>query len=172
MLKKHLEQLINTYQDFPTKGILFRDITPVLAKPEVFSELIDKMSSLYESETIDAIIAVDARGFLFGSAIALKMSKPLIVARKPGKLPGEILEEKYDLEYGSNSLAIQKESLNIGNNFLVIDDLLATGGTVNCINRIIRERKKNIIGLCVVVELVDLKGRDLLPFEVKSILKY
>ena len=172
MLEQKLEKLINNYPDFPKKGIMFKDITPILANPEIFSEVIDKMSSYSINQNADAFIAVDARGFLFATAIGLKLSKPVILARKPGKLPGQLLQKKYELEYGSNSLTLQKNSLEIGKKFVIIDDLLATGGTVNCIKDILLSAEKIISGLIVVVELLDLKARSKLDFPIESIIKY
>ena len=172
MERKVLDYLIDNYPDFPSKGILFKDITPIFSDPLIYSRLIKEMSLFFEADEIDALVAIDARGFLFGSAISLELKKPLILARKTGKLPGEVIEKQYNLEYGTNKLAIQKKSLEIGHNFLIIDDLLATGGTVNCVNQILNDAGKNVIGLSVFIELVDLKGRDKLPLNVKSILKY
>tara|TARA_B100000161_G_scaffold235954_1_gene185573 strand:+ start:83 stop:601 length:519 start_codon:yes stop_codon:yes gene_type:complete len=172
MLEQKLEKLINNYPDFPKKGIMFKDITPILANPEIFSEVIDRMSSYSINKNADAFIAVDARGFLFATAIGLKLSKPVILARKPGKLPGELLQKKYDLEYGSNALALQKSSLEIGKKFVIIDDLLATGGTVTCIKEILLSAEKIISGLIVVVELLNLNARSKLDFPIESIIKY
>ncbi len=167
---KKLEKLITTYKDFPKKGINFKDLLEIIQDPEVFNELILKMSSSTILKKSDAIIAVDARGFIFGSAIALKSRKPMIVARKPGKLPGEIVIEKYNLEYGENSLSIQKKSLNKYNNYVIVDDLLATGGTVECVANLLKKFDKKILGLLTVVELVSLKGRKKLNFPVESFL--
>ncbi len=172
MLEQKLEKLINNYPDFPKKGIMFKDITPILANPEIFSEVIDRMSSYSINQNADALIAVDARGFLFATAIGLKLSKPVILARKPGKLPGELLQKKYDLEYGSNLLSLQKSSLEIGKEFVIIDDLLATGGTVNCIKEILLNAEKIISGLIVVVELLDLNARSKFDFPIESVIKY
>ncbi len=134
---------------------------PILANPKIYNYLIDEMAESLVCKSADNIIAVDARGFLFATAIGLKTGKPVIVARKPGKLPGELLEKSYKLEYGCNSLAIQKEAILNRDNFLIVDDLLATGGTVKCISNILENEGKKIVGLSVVVELVSLKGRDL-----------
>ena len=130
------------------------------------------MSSYSINQNADAFIAVDARGFLFATAIGLKLSKPVILARKPGKLPGQLFQKKYDLEYGSNSLTLQKSSLEIGKEFVIIDDLLATGGTVNCIKEILLNAEKIISGLIVVVELLDLNARSKLDFPIESVIKY
>ena len=170
-MKKPLE-LIDTYKDFPKKGIDFKDVLGIIQEPMVFKELILKMSASEIIENAEAIISIDARGFIFGSAISLQASKPMIVARKPGKLPGELHEENYSLEYGKNSLSIQKKALSKYNSYVIVDDLLATGGTVNCISRILKSVDKEILGLLVVVELEDLKGRLKLDFPVKSHIKF
>ena len=126
----------------------------------------------YESMDSDAIIAIDARGFIFGSAIAFQLSKPLILARKSGKLPGEILEQTYQLEYGNDSLAIQKKALNRFEKFIIVDDLLAKGGTVSCVVDIMSSINKRILGLSVVVELKELGGRSHFKCPVQSFIEY
>ena len=169
---KNLKDLISTYEDFPKKGISFKDVLEIVQEPEVFNELILQMSSSQILEKSEAIISIDARGFIFGSAIALQSSKPMIVARKPGKLPGEVITEKYKLEYGENSLSIQKNSLKKYNSFAIVDDLLATGGTVNCVANLLKRNDKEILGLLTVVELVELKGRSKLNFPVVSSISF
>ena len=169
---KKLKELISTYKDFPRNGINFKDVLEITQDPEVFNELIIKMSSSQILKKSEAIISIDARGFIFGSAIALQSSKPMIVARKPGKLPGEIVTEKYKLEYGENSLSIQKNSLKKYNSFAIVDDLLATGGTVNCVANLLKRNGKKILGLLTVVELVTLKGRSKFNFPVESSLSF
>ena len=167
---KKLEDLIPTYKDFPKQGIAFKDVLEILQYPDIFQELILKMSSNQFLKNAEAIISIDARGFIFGSAVALELSKPMIVARKPRKLPGKILTREYDLEYGKNSLSIQSNALKKFNSFVIIDDLLATGGTVNCVSRLLQDQKKEILGLLTVVELNNLKGRSKLDFPVESII--
>ena len=168
---KKFEDLIHTYNDFPIKGINFKDVLGILQDPEVFNELIMRMSSSQILNKSEAIISIDARGFIFGSAVALKSSKPMIVARKPGKLPGEIVKQEYDLEYGVNSLSIQKRSLDKYSNYVIIDDLLATGGTVECVADLLSKNGKEVKGLLTVIELVKLKGRLKFNFPVESIIK-
>ncbi len=167
-----LENLIKTYYDFPKKGIAFKDILGIIQDPEVFRELISKMSSNHLIKDSEAIISIEARGFIFGSAIALQACKPMIVARKPEKLPGELIQENYNLEYGKSSLSIQKEALTKFNSFAIVDDLLATGGTINCVDNLIKKSGKKISGCITVVELLDLKGRNKLKFPVESIIKF
>jgi len=169
---KRLTKLIDTYKDFPKKGIDFKDVLGITQEPLVFKELILKMSSSKIIENAEAIISIDARGFIFGSAISLQASKPMIVARKPGKLPGEILEENYSLEYGENSLSIQKKAILKFNSYAIVDDLLATGGTVSCISSILESINKEITGLLVVAELVKLNGRSKLEFPTESFVKF
>jgi adenine phosphoribosyltransferase len=167
---KKLEDLILTYKDFPKKGIDFKDVLEILQYPEIFHDLILKMSSNEFLKNAEAIISIDARGFIFGSAVALESSKPMLVARKPGKLPGRILTREYDLEYGKNSLSIQSNALKKFNSFVIVDDLLATGGTVNCVFRLLQEQRKEVLGLITVIELNELKGRSKFNFPVNSII--
>ena len=163
-----LENFIDDYPNFPKTGILFKDILPILQNPSVFSKLIKDMAKWDVYKQCDAIIAIDARGFIFGSAIAFHLSKPLILARKSGKLPGEILEQTYQLEYGNDSLAIQKKALNRFEKFIIVDDLLAKGGTVSCVVDIVSSINKRILGLSVVVELKELNGKEKFNFPVDS----
>ena len=165
---KSLKEFIDTYKDYPKKGIEFKDVLGIIQEPRIFKELILEMSSSQIIKNAEAIISIDARGFIFGSAISLQVSKPMIVARKPGKLPGEIIEKNYNLEYGKNSLSIQKKALQKYNSFVIVDDLLATGGTVDCVSKILKSKNKEVAGLLVVVELIELKGRLRLDFPVES----
>ena len=169
---KNLQSLIKTYYDFPQKGIAFKDILGIIQDPEVFRELILKLSSNKLIKDSEAIISIEARGFIFGSAISLQASKPMLVARKPGKLPGELIKENYFLEYGKSTLSIQKESLEKFNSYAIVDDLLATGGTVNCVANLIKKSGKNVIGLVTVVELLELNGRSKFNFPVESIISF
>ena len=167
---KNLESLINTYYDFPKKGIAFKDILGIIQDTAIFKELIHKMASNKVIKNSDAIISIEARGFIFGSAISFHASKPMIVARKPGKLPGELIYENYNLEYGKNSLSIQKEAIERFNSYAIIDDILATGGTVDCVAKLIKKSGKEITGLLTVVELLELQGRSKFKFPVESII--
>jgi len=167
---KRLESLIKTYYDFPKKGIAFKDLLGIMQDSEVFRELIIKMSSSELIRSSEAIISVESRGFIFGSAISLQASKPMIVARKPGKLPGKLIQGEYSLEYGKNSLSIQKDSLKKFKTYAIVDDLLATGGTVECVAKLIQKNNREVSGLLVVVELLELGGRSKFKFPVESIL--
>ena len=168
---KKFEDLINSYKDFPKKGVVFKDVLGILQDPEAFNQLITRMSSSQIINNSEAIISIDARGFIFGSAVSLKSSKPMIVARKPGKLPGELVKKQYNLEYGVNSLSIQKSSLGKYGSYVIIDDLLATGGTVKCVADLLLKNGKEVKGLLTVIELCKLQGRSKFNFPVESIIK-
>ena len=165
---KSLIEVIDTYKDFPKKGIEFKDLLGVIQEPVIFKELIFQMSSSQIIKNAEAIISIDARGFIFGSAISLQASKPMIVARKPGKLPGDLFENKYSLEYGENSLSIQKKALQKYNSYAIVDDLLATGGTANCVAKILESNNKEVLGIVVVIELIKLEQKLKLNFPVES----
>ena len=167
---KKLASLIKTYEDFPKKGIAFKDVLGITQDSEVFRQLILNMSSNRIIIDSEAIISIDSRGFIFGSAISLQASKPMIVARKPGKLPGILIQEKYSLEYGNDTLSIQKEALEKFNSYAIVDDVLATGGTVDCVSKLLYRNRKKITGLLTVIELKNLNGRSNFKFPVNSIL--
>ena len=168
---KKLIELIETYKDFPKQGVEFKNVLGIMQEPKIFKELILIMASSEIIKNAEAIISIDARGFIFGSAISLEASKPMIVARKPGKLPGELFKEEYRLEYGESSLSVQKKALLKYNSFAIVDDLLATGGTVNCVSKLLKRNNKKITGLLVVVELMNLQGRLKLNFPIESTLR-
>ena len=169
---ENLKNNLRNYPDFPKKGILFKDVLTILKNPELFSQLIDKISNFDIVQNSDAIIAIDARGFIFGSALSFFIKKPLIFARKPGKLPGELISNTYDLEYGSNTLCLQKDSLDGFNKFCIIDDLLATGGTAASVEEMILSQNKSVTGLVVVVELLSLEGRKKFKSKVSSVINF
>jgi adenine phosphoribosyltransferase len=172
MLSEKLKRTISNYPDFPKKGILFRDINPVLADAELLNELIEKIASNSLLPLTDAIVAIDARGFIFASIIAYKLKKPLILARKKNKLPGSLKEIEYALEYGKDCLSIQKASLIGLEKFIIVDDLLATGGTAKCVGDILLSQNKKVLSLLVIIELSALKGREKLSFPVFSEVQY
>lgn len=172
MLTERLKNSIKDYPDFPKEGIVFKDLSPIFADPALFSDLIESMANnLLFSET-NAIIAIDARGFLFGSTIANTVNKPLILARKKNKLPGKITSQSYGLEYGKDSLSIQESALTNFNKFVIVDDLLATGGTAKCVQDMLKTKNKQVLGLAVVVELSFLNGSKNLDIPVFSEVKY
>ena len=163
-----MREIIKEHPNFPKKGIVYKDVLPLLQDPTLFSEVIQNMSRWEPLENADALIGIDARGFIFGTAISMQLSKPLVLARKPGKLPGKLISKSYDLEYGSNALSIQQEAVQRFEKFVIVDDLLATGGTVNCVNNLLKDLNKEILGLSIVIELKDLKGREIFDFPVNS----
>lgn len=168
-LKKYIYEI----EDFPKKGILFRDITPLLNNGEAFSYVVDQMAEYALEVGATKIVAPEARGFLFATAVAYKLKLPFVPVRKPGKLPREIISEEYDLEYGTNVVSIHKDAINKKDKVLVIDDLLATGGTVNAAAKLVERSNGVICGMIFLIELANLCGRDLLKkYDIKSILKY
>tara|TARA_B100000886_G_C20280516_1_gene430966 strand:- start:41 stop:553 length:513 start_codon:yes stop_codon:yes gene_type:complete len=165
-------ELISNYKDFPKSGIEFKDVLGIVQEPEIFKKLIIEMSSSQIIKNAEAIISIDARGFIFGSAISLQASKPMIVARKPGKLPGELFKKSYNLEYGQNSLCIQKKALQKYNSYAIVDDLLATGGTVSCVSNLLESNEKEISGILVVIELLKLGGRSKIKKPIESFITF
>ena len=168
MLSNKLKSKLKDYPDFPKKGIVFKDICLILTSPDIFNELIENMSKRYIYKNADAIVAIDARGFIFGSAIAYKIKKPLVLDRKKYKLPGKVISKNYGLEYGEDSLSIQLSSISNFKSFAIVDDLLATGGTAKCIVDLLKTQNKDIVGLNVVIELSKFKGRNFLDCQVIS----
>ena len=169
---KSLKEFIDTYKDYPKKGIEFKDVLGIIQEPVMFKKLILKMSSSQIIKNAEAIISIDARGFIFGSAISLHASKPMIVARKPGKLPGELCTKNYSLEYGENTLSIQKKALQKYSSYAIVDDLLATGGTVDCVSKILESNNKEVVGILVVIELLKLEGKLKLNFPIESFITF
>ena len=169
---KDFQALVSSYRDFPRKGIIFKDLLGILQDPESFRELIYMMSENEIIKNCEAIASIDARGFIFGSSIAFNTGKPMVVLRKPGKLPGELKTANYELEYGKNSLSIQKSSIEKFSSFAIVDDLLATGGTANCAYSLLKSLNKEVTGISVVAELVNLNARQNLKFDIVSQIKF
>ena len=169
----NLASYIRDIPDFPKPGILFKDITPLLATPEAFAEAVRVMGSHVTARQIDAISAAEARGFLFAAPLALQLGKPLIPLRKPGKLPYKTHALQYDLEYGSAELQVHTDGVAPGARVLLVDDVLATGGTMQAACRLIEKVGGVVAGCAVLLELTFLKGREKLrPHEVFSLLRY
>ena len=168
-----LAKYIRDIPDFPKPGILFKDITPLLANPDALRHAIDLMAEHYQNRTVDAVAAVEARGFLFAAPLALALHKPLIPLRKPGKLPYETHSLRYDLEYGSAELHVHTDALIQGARVLLVDDLLATGGTMAAGCKLVEKAGGKIVGCVFLVELTFLEGRvKLNPHEVFSLIRY
>jgi adenine phosphoribosyltransferase len=169
----NLAQYIRDIPDFPKPGILFKDITPLLAEPPAFQHVIDCMHERYRDQRIDAVAAAEARGFLFAAPLALAMRKPLVPLRKPGKLPYRTYSLKYELEYGSAELQVHTDGVVAGSRVLLLDDLLATGGTMLAGCQLIEKAGGQVAACAFLVELAFLKGREKLrPHEVFSLIQY
>ncbi len=156
------ESLIRTIPDFPKPGILFRDITPVLANPEAMREVIDRFIEFARTKQATAIVGIESRGFVFGMPLALEMGLPFIPVRKLGKLPHRTISEEYDLEYGTNTLEMHADALCEGDRLIIVDDLLATGGTAAAAERLVIRLGGTVEGFAFLIELGFLHGRDAL----------
>ena len=168
-----LKKLIREIPDFPKKGILFYDITTLLKDKSGYAALIDQLAEHYIGKQVDLILGMEARGFIFGPALAYRLNAGFVPVRKPGKLPAATARVEYDLEYGSNALEVHKDAVEKGQRVLIVDDLLATGGTAQATAKLATTLGAQIAGLGFVVELDFLKGRDKLkPYDVFSLLHY
>ena len=168
-----LKSLIREVPDFPKKGILFYDITTLLKDKLGFAMLIDALSEHYIQKEIDLVLGMEARGFIFGPALAYRLNAGFVPVRKPGKLPAATAKVEYDLEYGSNALEVHKDAIQKGQRVIIVDDLLATGGTAQATAKLATSLGAEIAGLGFVVELDFLKGREKLKqFDVFSLLRY
>lgn len=168
-----LKSFIRDVPDFPKPGILFRDITPLLSAPEAFGEAINQFSQRYKSSKIDAVVAVESRGFIFGAPLAIRLGAKFVPVRKPGKLPYQTLSHSYDLEYGSDTLEIHSDALQPGQRVLLVDDLLATGGTVQACIKLLEHFSIEVVECAVCINLTFLNGAQRLdPLPVFSLLEY
>lgn len=160
---------IRNIPDFPQKGIMFRDITTAIKDPEAFRTIVDYFYNIYKDEKIDYIAAIESRGYIFGAPLAYKLGAGLVIVRKPGKLPAEVERVEYDLEYGTDALEVHKDAVEKGKRVLVMDDLLATGGTVCAACKLIEKIGGTVAGTAFLIELADLKGREKLPARQKIV---
>jgi len=169
----HLKKLIREVPDFPKKGILFYDITTLLKDKVGFATLIDALSEHYLNAQIDTVLAIEARGFIFGPALAYRLNAGFVPVRKPRKLPAPVARVTYDLEYGSDSLEIHLDAIAPGQRVVLVDDLLATGGTMEATVKLVKQLGGEIAGLAFAVELDFLKGRERFKdHDVFSLLHY
>ena len=169
----YLKNTIRTIKDFPQAGVTFRDITPLLASPRALALSVELMSNPYRGRMVDQVIGAESRGFIFGTAMACTISAGFGVIRKPGKLPFNKIATTYDLEYGSGTFEIHMDAIRPGERVVICDDVLATGGTMEACIKLVRQLGGTIVGVAVLIELTDLKGRDKLgDVEVHSVLKY
>ena len=172
-LQEDLKSCIRDIPDFPKKGIIFKDITTLLNDKDKFKAAVDAIADRYKDKKIDAIISVEARGFIFGSAVAYKLGAAVVPVRKKGKLPYKTFEASYDLEYGKDTLAVHQDAIKAGTKVLIVDDLLATGGTTGAVIDLIKKLKGEIVELAFLIELTFLKGRERLKgYPVFSVIKY
>lgn len=164
---------IRDIPDFPAPGILFRDITPLLGHPEVFSEVIDELAIAVSGYQIDKVAGIESRGFIFGTPLALKLGVGFIPIRKPGKLPADTIREEYTLEYGTNAIEMHSDALKPGDRVLVVDDLLATGGTACAAAKLIERGGGKVAAMAFVIELAFLEGRKKLEgYEIVDLVTY
>lgn len=167
-----VQDLIRDIPDFPKPGILFADITPVLAHPEAFDEVIMAMSGLIQMQGVNKILGVESRGFIFGAPVAQALGLPFIPVRKPGKLPADVVKVEYELEYGTDALEIHTDALEAGDRVAVVDDLLATGGTVEAVCKLVESQGAHVSASVFMIELTALGGRDrLTPRPVYSLIQ-
>ncbi len=168
-----LKDKIRDIKDFPKAGIVFKDITTLLADAESFQKTVDLLSYRYIDKKIDKIVGIEARGFIVGSALAYKLCKGVVLVRKKGKLPYKTIQATYELEYGTDTLEIHIDAIGEGENVLIVDDLLATGGTVKATAEMIKKLKANIVECCFLCELEFLEGRkNLKGLDIFSLIKF
>jgi adenine phosphoribosyltransferase len=169
----NLKSFIRDIPDFPKSGIMFRDITPLLSDAKAFQAAIDGLAEHYEGKSIDRIVAAEARGFIFAAPLALRLGCGFVPIRKPGKLPFDTHAFHYELEYGTDSLEVHVDGVSPGQNILVVDDLLATGGTVDACCRLVEKCGATVAGCAFLIELTDLRGADRLSqYDVFCLIKY
>lgn len=170
---KKLEDYVRSIPDFPEKGIIFRDVTSVLQDADGLRLAIDSMQKLLEGLDFDVVVGAESRGFIFGTPVAYNLHKPFVLVRKKGKLPCETVSREYDLEYGSAVIEIHKDSIKPGQKVVLIDDLIATGGTIEAAARLIEELGGEVVKIIFLMELAGLKGRERLSkYSVESVISY
>ena len=172
-MKKNLEDYVITIPDFPAPGIMFRDVTGILQDADGFALAVDKMTEMVKDLDFDLVVGAEARGFIFGAAMAYKLHKAFVPARKKGKLPRETVSESYELEYGTAEIELHKDAIAPGQKVVVVDDLIATGGTVEAICRLVEKLGGEVVKVCFIMELAGLKGREkLAKYDVDSAIVY
>jgi adenine phosphoribosyltransferase len=170
---KRLKRLIREIPDFPKPGILFRDITPLLADPSGIALAVELLANPFRGKNIDLVVGAESRGFIFGTAVACCLSAGFVLVRKPGKLPHKKVAMTYDLEYGTDTLEMHEDSILKGQRVLIVDDLLATGGTMKACCDLVQRVGGDVVGLACLIELVGLNGRDRLKgFDIHTVLQY
>jgi len=172
-MTESIKSKIRTIPDWPKKNIMFRDITTLLKSPEGLKETVDLLYNRYANKKIDKVIGIESRGFILAAPLAYRLGCGFVPVRKPGKLPAECESEEYSLEYGKDKIEIHKDAINKGDKVLIVDDLLATGGTMNAARNLVKKLEGEIVECAFVVELPDLKGREKIKGEnIFSIVKF
>lgn len=170
---KKIEEYVRSIPDFPEPGIIFRDVTSILQDADGFKLAIDLMQEKLEGVDFDVIAGAESRGFIFGAPIAYNLNKPLVLVRKKGKLPCETVSREYDLEYGSATIEMHKDSIQPGQKVVLVDDLIATGGTIEAAAKLIEELGGEVVKIVFLMELAGLKGREkLAEYDVESVICY
>ncbi len=169
----NLKEKISEYPNFPKKGILFRDISPILKDPSALSIVLEELEKNFHHKDIDLFAGIESRGFLLASAMSVRYNKGMIMIRKAGKLPGKTIKQSYTIEYGKDVIEIQKDSFKKGERILICDDLLATGGTAKASSDLIEKIGGKVVGFAFIIELTDLKGiKKISKYKTKSLVKY
>ena len=169
----NLKQYVRSVPDFPKPGIMFRDITPLLKSADAMKEVIRRLAAPFRDSGVSTVLAAEARGFVFGAPLAMELGAGFVPVRKPGKLPRETHKFSYDLEYGSDSLEIHSDAIGAGDRVLLVDDLLATGGTIEACMKLAQRQNADVIGAAFVIELAFLNGRKRLnSLNVNSLISY
>ncbi len=159
-MQEYVQSKIRAINDFPKKGIIFRDITTAVKDPQAMRYMIDFLTEKYKDERIDYVAGIESRGFIFGAALAYKLGAGFVVIRKPGKLPADTISQEYELEYGTDKIEMHADAVEPGKKVLIVDDLLATGGTVDAAAKLIKKAGADVVGAAFIIELTDLKGRE------------
>jgi adenine phosphoribosyltransferase len=168
-----LRAKIRDIKDFPTEGILFKDITTLLQDPQAFRSVVDQMATAYIQSRVEIVVGIESRGFIFGGALAHELGAGFVPVRKLGKLPSKTIEVEYELEYGRDALAMHEDAIRSGQRVLVVDDLLATGGTMGAALRLVQQLGGEVVGVAFLIELAFLKGRaKLKSYPVSSLIVY
>ncbi len=172
-MPQDIQKLIRDVPDFPKPGIMFKDITPLLVDGQAFHRAIDLMAEHYKKHKIDQVVCVEARGFILGAPLAYRLGAGIVPVRKPGKLPHETIQATYALEYGTDTLEIHKDAIPAGGRVLIADDVLATGGTVGGVLKLIEQLQGKVVGIAFLIELGFLKGREKIKgHDIFSLIRY
>ena len=168
-----LAKMIRDVPDFPKEGIIFKDITTLIKHPQAFKEAVDILADRYAGQEIDLVVAVEARGYIFGAPVAYKLGAGFIPVRKQGKLPAEVLREEYELEYGSDSVEMHRDAIQSGQRVLIVDDLIATGGSAAATARLVERLGGEVVSIVFLIELAFLKGVEKLKgYDVFTVIQY